>query len=165
MGPAGLGVSCPLGLLTLPPTPPTSLSWRDCSHTVIKRQSPCPSREAIAEGAVGNQFVLFDDVPLYWDAWDVMDYHLETRCGVGRTWGRRGIGEYWAPSARPSWLSASLPCSPGSQCWARQGPWPWALRVACGAAPGFCCRSAPIVSSAKRWCWTSAAPMSASTPR
>lgn len=28
---------------------------------------------------VGNQFVLFDDVPLYWDAWDVMDYHLETR--------------------------------------------------------------------------------------
>ncbi|XP_037689297.1 alpha-mannosidase 2C1 isoform X15 [Choloepus didactylus] len=36
-------------------------------------------REAIAEGAVGNQFVLFDDVPLYWDAWDVMDYHLETR--------------------------------------------------------------------------------------
>ncbi|XP_064123323.1 alpha-mannosidase 2C1 isoform X5 [Loxodonta africana] len=36
-------------------------------------------REAIAEGATGNQFVLFDDVPLYWDAWDVMDYHLETR--------------------------------------------------------------------------------------
>uniref|UniRef100_A0A8C2VKB0 Alpha-mannosidase 2C1 n=1 Tax=Chinchilla lanigera TaxID=34839 RepID=A0A8C2VKB0_CHILA len=36
-------------------------------------------REAIAEGALGNQFVLFDDVPLYWDAWDVMDYHLETR--------------------------------------------------------------------------------------
>ncbi|XP_074248750.1 alpha-mannosidase 2C1 isoform X2 [Saimiri boliviensis] len=36
-------------------------------------------REAIAEGAAGNQFVLFDDVPLYWDAWDVMDYHLETR--------------------------------------------------------------------------------------
>nr|XP_021523910.1 alpha-mannosidase 2C1 isoform X2 [Aotus nancymaae] len=36
-------------------------------------------REAIAEGAVGNQFVLFDDVPLYWDAWDVMDYHLENR--------------------------------------------------------------------------------------
>lgn len=28
---------------------------------------------------MGNQFVLFDDVPLFWDAWDVMDYHLETR--------------------------------------------------------------------------------------
>ncbi|XP_063971164.1 alpha-mannosidase 2C1-like [Lytechinus pictus] len=27
----------------------------------------------------GNQFVMFDDVPLFWDAWDVMDYHLETR--------------------------------------------------------------------------------------
>ncbi|KAI8506798.1 Alpha-mannosidase 2C1 [Branchiostoma belcheri] len=36
-------------------------------------------REAIAPGCLGNQFVLFDDVPLYWDAWDVMDYHLETR--------------------------------------------------------------------------------------
>lgn len=39
---------------------------------------------------MGNQFVLFDDVPLYWDAWDVMDYHLETRCGVGRTPGGSG---------------------------------------------------------------------------
>lgn len=36
-------------------------------------------REAISEGFQGNQFVLFDDVPLYWDAWDVMDYHLQTR--------------------------------------------------------------------------------------
>ena len=31
------------------------------------------------EGGFGNQLVMFDDVPLYWDAWDVMDYHLETR--------------------------------------------------------------------------------------
>lgn len=37
------------------------------------------NREAISEGCFGNQFVLFDDVPLYWDAWDVMDYHLQTR--------------------------------------------------------------------------------------
>ncbi|XP_076122869.1 alpha-mannosidase 2C1 [Alosa pseudoharengus] len=36
-------------------------------------------REAIADGCFGNQFVVFDDVPLYWDAWDVMDYHLQTR--------------------------------------------------------------------------------------
>lgn len=35
-------------------------------------------KEAIAPGCVGNRFVIFDDVPLYWDAWDVMDYHLET---------------------------------------------------------------------------------------
>uniref|UniRef100_A0A3Q4AHU8 alpha-mannosidase n=1 Tax=Mola mola TaxID=94237 RepID=A0A3Q4AHU8_MOLML len=37
------------------------------------------NREAIADGCHGNQFVMFDDVPLYWDAWDVMDYHLQTR--------------------------------------------------------------------------------------
>ncbi|XP_058011901.1 alpha-mannosidase 2C1 isoform X1 [Ahaetulla prasina] len=38
-----------------------------------------PKREAVPEGYQANQFVIFDDVPLYWDAWDVMDYHLETR--------------------------------------------------------------------------------------
>ncbi|XP_077423773.1 alpha-mannosidase 2C1 isoform X2 [Vanacampus margaritifer] len=37
------------------------------------------NREAIPDGFGGNQFVMFDDVPLYWDAWDVMDYHLQTR--------------------------------------------------------------------------------------
>ncbi|XP_053742227.1 alpha-mannosidase 2C1 isoform X1 [Synchiropus splendidus] len=37
------------------------------------------NREAISAGCLGNQLVLFDDVPLYWDAWDVMDYHLQTR--------------------------------------------------------------------------------------
>ena len=37
-------------------------------------------REALSDGCHGNQFVMFDDVPLYWDAWDVMDYHLQTRC-------------------------------------------------------------------------------------
>ncbi|NXT84920.1 MA2C1 mannosidase, partial [Zapornia atra] len=36
-------------------------------------------RESIPDGCYANQFALFDDVPLYWDAWDVMDYHLETR--------------------------------------------------------------------------------------
>uniref|UniRef100_UPI00398E4B12 alpha-mannosidase 2C1 isoform X2 n=1 Tax=Pristiophorus japonicus TaxID=55135 RepID=UPI00398E4B12 len=42
------------------------------SHLLYKR-------ETIAEGTCGNQFVIFDDIPLYWDAWDIMDYHLETR--------------------------------------------------------------------------------------
>ncbi|XP_044049172.1 alpha-mannosidase 2C1 isoform X2 [Siniperca chuatsi] len=37
------------------------------------------NREAISDSCHGNQFVMFDDVPLYWDAWDVMDYHLQTR--------------------------------------------------------------------------------------
>ncbi|XP_025066348.1 alpha-mannosidase 2C1 isoform X3 [Alligator sinensis] len=36
-------------------------------------------RESVPEGSCANQFVIFDDIPLYWDAWDVMDYHLETR--------------------------------------------------------------------------------------
>ncbi|NXP11203.1 MA2C1 mannosidase, partial [Thinocorus orbignyianus] len=36
-------------------------------------------RESIPDSCCANQFALFDDVPLYWDAWDVMDYHLETR--------------------------------------------------------------------------------------
>ncbi|XP_063782374.1 alpha-mannosidase 2C1 [Pseudophryne corroboree] len=37
------------------------------------------NRECIPKACYGNQFVMFDDIPLYWDAWDVMDYHLETR--------------------------------------------------------------------------------------
>ncbi|XP_043933120.1 alpha-mannosidase 2C1 [Protopterus annectens] len=36
-------------------------------------------RESVTESCFGNQFAIFDDIPLYWDAWDVMDYHLETR--------------------------------------------------------------------------------------
>uniref|UniRef100_A0A8C3DCS8 Alpha-mannosidase 2C1 n=1 Tax=Corvus moneduloides TaxID=1196302 RepID=A0A8C3DCS8_CORMO len=36
-------------------------------------------RSSVPDGCYANQFALFDDVPLYWDAWDVMDYHLETR--------------------------------------------------------------------------------------
>lgn len=36
-------------------------------------------RNAMDNDELGNQFVIYDDVPLYWDAWDVMDYHLETR--------------------------------------------------------------------------------------
>jgi len=41
--------------------------------------------EVIAPGGLlGNQLVLFDDIPLYWDAWDCMDYHLETRQTVNK---------------------------------------------------------------------------------
>jgi alpha-mannosidase len=36
-------------------------------------------REVLAEGQKANQFVLFDDKPLYWQAWDVEVYHLESR--------------------------------------------------------------------------------------
>jgi len=41
-------------------------------------------RDAIdSSSGTGNQFVLFDDIPLFWDAWDVMEYHLEKRTPIG----------------------------------------------------------------------------------
>ncbi|KKA30226.1 hypothetical protein TD95_004779 [Thielaviopsis punctulata] len=36
-------------------------------------------REVIEPGQKANQFVVFDDKPLYWQAWDVEVYHLDTR--------------------------------------------------------------------------------------
>uniref|UniRef100_A0A5F4VVD7 Alpha-mannosidase 2C1 n=1 Tax=Callithrix jacchus TaxID=9483 RepID=A0A5F4VVD7_CALJA len=69
--------------------------------------------------AVGNQFVLFDDVPLYWDSWDVMDYHLETRYGkpvlgqpgtlsVGTEGGLRGSAGFLLQISPNSWLSQEV---------------------------------------------------------
>ena len=43
-------------------------------------------REAISPGYSGNQFIQFDDVPLFWDAWDVMPYYLETRFVISVPW-------------------------------------------------------------------------------
>ena len=37
------------------------------------------SRQLIPEGKKANQYVIFDDKPLYWQAWDVEVYHLESR--------------------------------------------------------------------------------------
>ncbi|RPB20050.1 hypothetical protein L211DRAFT_842084 [Terfezia boudieri ATCC MYA-4762] len=36
-------------------------------------------REIIPQGRKANQFVIFDDKPLYWQAWDVEIYHTESR--------------------------------------------------------------------------------------
>ncbi|EAU38407.1 hypothetical protein ATEG_01650 [Aspergillus terreus NIH2624] len=36
-------------------------------------------REVIAPGGKAGQLVIFDDKPLYWQAWDVEVYHLESR--------------------------------------------------------------------------------------
>ena len=36
-------------------------------------------REILAPGAKANQLVTFDDKPLYWQAWDVEVFHLESR--------------------------------------------------------------------------------------
>ncbi|SLM37789.1 alpha-mannosidase [Lasallia pustulata] len=45
------------------------------------------NREIIAKGGKANQLVIFDDKPLYWQAWDVEVYHLESRevLPAGRT--------------------------------------------------------------------------------
>ena len=36
-------------------------------------------REVIEKGGEANKFVIFDDIPLYWQAWDVEVYHLDAR--------------------------------------------------------------------------------------
>ncbi|KAH7162751.1 glycosyl hydrolases family 38 N-terminal domain-containing protein [Dactylonectria estremocensis] len=36
-------------------------------------------REIVEKGGKANKFVIFDDIPLYWQAWDVEVYHLDTR--------------------------------------------------------------------------------------
>jgi alpha-mannosidase len=40
-------------------------------------------RECVEPGAKGNQFVLFEDKPVRWDAWDVDIFHLEKRRNAG----------------------------------------------------------------------------------
>ena len=51
-------------------------------------------RETITPGANGNQFVLFDDLPEKFDAWDVDIYHLEKRRNVGEVRAIRVIAEH-----------------------------------------------------------------------
>jgi alpha-mannosidase len=36
-------------------------------------------REVIPKGGKANQLVIFDDKPLYWQAWDVEVFHLDSR--------------------------------------------------------------------------------------
>jgi alpha-mannosidase len=47
-------------------------------------------RELIPEGAKAHQFVIFDDKPLYWQAWDVEVYHLESRQELPSSGGSMG---------------------------------------------------------------------------
>ncbi|EER25893.1 Glycosyl hydrolases family 38 protein [Coccidioides posadasii C735 delta SOWgp] len=37
------------------------------------------NREVVSKGGKANQYVIFDDKPLYWQAWDVEVYHIESR--------------------------------------------------------------------------------------
>ncbi|KAH3736880.1 hypothetical protein DPMN_043455, partial [Dreissena polymorpha] len=50
----------------------------DRQGRVVEMYMAGSDRNAIDPTYPANQFVLYDDVPLYWDAWDVMDYHMET---------------------------------------------------------------------------------------
>lgn len=49
------------------------------------------TRELVPKGQAGNQLKLYEDVPLYWEAWDVEMYHLNTGKPAGP--GKARIGE------------------------------------------------------------------------
>lgn len=49
---------------------------KGCITSLYDRKA---DREIIPPGKKANQFVLFDDKPIYWQAWDVEVYHLDTR--------------------------------------------------------------------------------------
>ncbi|PHH72826.1 hypothetical protein CDD80_4241 [Ophiocordyceps camponoti-rufipedis] len=49
------------------------------------------NREVVEKGGQANKFVIFDDIPLFWEAWDVEVYHLETERQL--TYGKTKIHE------------------------------------------------------------------------
>ncbi|KAI1810761.1 glycoside hydrolase family 38 protein [Poronia punctata] len=49
---------------------------KGCITSLFDRKA---GREVIAKGGKANHLVIFDDKPLYWQAWDVEVYHLDTR--------------------------------------------------------------------------------------
>ncbi len=56
----------------------------DSSGRITSMIHHSSGNQVIPTKQFGNQLVLFDDIPLYWDAWDCMDYHIETRNEVNR---------------------------------------------------------------------------------
>ncbi|XP_042238112.1 alpha-mannosidase 2C1-like [Homarus americanus] len=53
-------------------------AWGQVISLVVAGDDRDVFRRADGTQLGGNQLVLYDDEPIYWDAWDVMDYHLET---------------------------------------------------------------------------------------
>ena len=47
--------------------------------TSVVQQSVDSDKTRECLSGPGNSFVIFDDIPLFWDAWDVMEYHTETK--------------------------------------------------------------------------------------
>ncbi|EEP82819.1 hypothetical protein UREG_07684 [Uncinocarpus reesii 1704] len=56
-----------------------ALSLRVSNGVITSLVDVKADREIIPRGKKANQFVIFDDKPLYWQAWDVEVYHLDSR--------------------------------------------------------------------------------------
>src|SRR5204862_8178392 len=62
-----------------------------CRGVITSLMDLTEGREVIAKDRKGNQLVIFDDKPLYWQAWDVEVYHLD--CGKEVSSGETTIAE------------------------------------------------------------------------
>lgn len=72
-------------------------------------------RETITKGKAANQFVIFDDKPLYWQAWDVEVYHLGSRKPLTTTKTYLGACSPYSVSvvteakiSKDSWLKSTI---------------------------------------------------------
>nr|KAJ3416023.1 Alpha-mannosidase 2C1 [Polyrhizophydium stewartii] len=81
------------------------------------------SRELVPPGASGNVFRYFEDIPLFWDAWDVEVYHLEKHwlAGVGslsvlETGPLRAVLSVVHPLSKTSTLEQRIVLEAGSRC-------------------------------------------------
>lgn len=68
-------------------------------------------REVLPKGSKANQYVVFDDKPLYWQAWDVEVYHLESRKEL------RTTGEAWISEDGPHRVSVSTKTDISDKSW------------------------------------------------
>ncbi|KAJ3175511.1 Alpha-mannosidase 2C1 [Geranomyces variabilis] len=59
------------------------LTLNKCGRILSLLDRTANDREAIAPGFAGNIFRLYEDIPLFWDAWDVEVYHLEKGWDAG----------------------------------------------------------------------------------
>ncbi len=90
----GYSVAAPGGTVTSPVTVATTEKTITLENqyvlAVFDREGRLTSlfdkragRQALTPAAKGNQFVLFDDEPNNWEAWDVDVFHLEKRYDIG----------------------------------------------------------------------------------
>ncbi|KAG2432931.1 hypothetical protein HXX76_008661 [Chlamydomonas incerta] len=52
-------------------------AYFDDAGRLLSLYDPAWRRELVPEGQPGNVFRLYEDIPLFWDAWDIEVYHLE----------------------------------------------------------------------------------------